>query len=127
MGLQRGRADAAMTAAYKRYGRDFERAYQAADSLDPNNPVARSIVMGILNDADPGEALMNWYDQTGGRRQPAHLGGHGGAGRLPPSLNDAEGGRTHGRGGGKWNEGHGARGEGGFVGDEADIFASAFR
>jgi hypothetical protein len=87
--MQGGRCDAAMEAAHRKYGKDFERAYEAVATLDPNNPVARSIVMGIVNDQDPGCALMDWYEQT--RRPPASAV-HG---RLPwpwcrqPSLQQA--------------------------------------
>jgi hypothetical protein len=42
--LEEGRANAALGAAHRTYGRDFESAYDALNRLDPNNPTAKQIV-----------------------------------------------------------------------------------
>jgi len=91
--LQLGRADAAMDAGLRRFGKDFERAYDAVHRLERGNPVAQQIVHGILTDKDPRQALMDWYEVAGGRgRQPPFMGGSGGGGmRITRSLNDATG------------------------------------
>jgi hypothetical protein len=91
--LEEGRANAALGAAHRTYGRDFEAAYDALNRLDPNNPTAKSVVRGILSDPDPGRALLEWYEVTGSRgNQPPFMGGSRRASSSFRSLNNAPGG-----------------------------------
>jgi hypothetical protein len=79
--LEEGRANAALAASHRTYGRDFEAAYDALNRLDPNNPTAKQIVRGILSDPDPGRALLEWHQVAGRQgRQPPFMGGSGGPG-----------------------------------------------
>jgi hypothetical protein len=88
--LEEGRANAALGAAHRTYGRDFEAAYDALNRLDPNNPTAKQIVRGILSDPDPGRALLEWHQVAGRQgRQPPFMGGSGGPGARLRSLNSS--------------------------------------
>jgi hypothetical protein len=60
---QGDRINSSMGYAHQRYGQDFERAYEnVTKGLDANNPAHRNIVNQIVNDADPGAALMKAND-----------------------------------------------------------------
>ena len=70
-------------AAYaNEYGEDFRTAYSDLTSLNPNNPVHRSLVQEIYNADDPGAALMDWHANGG-----AQVHGRGRRGVDLPSLN----------------------------------------
>jgi hypothetical protein len=87
------RNNASMAAAHRTYGRDFEQAYDALQRLDPNNPVAREIVRGIMADEDPGQAILQWHESHGSRGPQAPF--MGGSRRAPSafrSLNSSGGG-----------------------------------
>ena len=86
------RNNASMAAAHRQYGKDFERAYDALQRLDPNNSVAREIVRGVMADEDPGQALLQWYEGYGSRgNQPPFMGGSRRAPSAFRSLNNSPG------------------------------------
>ena len=75
------RNNASLEAARRKYGRDFEQAFHSLNSLDPGNLTAKNIVNSIMQEEDPGEAVMTWYSAIGNRgRLPPFLGGSGGPG-----------------------------------------------
>ena len=85
------RVNASMHAAHARYGHEFARAYQNLTGTNPNHPAARALVQSIYNAQDPGQALMEWHQSTGGRPIPVAVGGGARTGRrLPPSLSSGE-------------------------------------
>jgi hypothetical protein len=87
------RNNASMAAAHRQYGKDFERAYDALQRLEPGNSVARGIVQGIMADEDPGQALLQWYEGYGSRgNQPPFMGGSRRAPSAFRSLNSSGGG-----------------------------------
>jgi hypothetical protein len=57
------RVNSSMGYAHRRYGQDFETAYtNVTKGLDASNPAHRHIVSQIVNDADPGAAIMKAND-----------------------------------------------------------------
>ena len=89
--LAGSRVNASMHAAHARYGHEFARAYQNLTSTNPNHPAARTLVQSIYHSDDPGAALMEWHQSTGGRPVPVAVGGGARTGRrLPPSLSSGE-------------------------------------
>ena len=132
--MKDSRVNASMSAAHRDHGRDFEQAYSNLMSLDSNDPAARGLVQKIYAHADPGAALMEWHEISGGRAG-AFMGGRGGgtarSGRIMPSLNSGtpasyrqpsgRSGRSDG-----WPVGED---DGGYADNETerDIMASAFR
>ncbi len=82
------RANAALEAAHARYGRDFERVYQAAAAMDRRNPLSNQLLYSILNAADPGEALMQLHGNpllgmlSSGAPPPPFMPGPRGASRA---------------------------------------------
>jgi hypothetical protein len=85
--LESDRVNASLRAAHEERGQDFSRAYQQMTSMDPSHPAARTLVQTIWNSPDPGRALMEIYDKTGGEPMPRAVGGQYQAGLSPPSLN----------------------------------------
>jgi hypothetical protein len=58
--LQNNRAEAALQAAHDRYGDSFIDAMQNIKAMDPNDPLACSIVQRAMSSEDPGEAMMRF-------------------------------------------------------------------
>jgi hypothetical protein len=54
----------ALTAQGER-GFEFQAGYRALTSLDPRNPQNRAMVQRIINSPDPGQALLNWFEDNG--------------------------------------------------------------
>jgi hypothetical protein len=121
------RVEASMGAAHHEHGAEFEKAYKNITSMDPGNTAARNLVQSIYNDRDPGRALMDWHQVSGGNT-PRAMGAGTLRGISLPSLNSATGG-----GGGQRSARSGGHaegwGDGGFGsdGEEADIFRHASR
>jgi hypothetical protein len=87
------RNNASMAAAHRQYGKDFELAYDELQRLDPNNPVAREIVRGIMADEDPGQAILQWHESYGSRGpQAPFMGGNRKTPSAFRSLNNSPGG-----------------------------------
>jgi hypothetical protein len=87
------RNNASMAAAHRQYGADFERAYDALQRLDPNNPVAREFVRGVMADEDPGQAILQWHESYGSRGpQAPFMGGNRKTPSAFRSLNSSGGG-----------------------------------
>jgi hypothetical protein len=59
--LQEARINASMNHAARKYGRDFDDAYNDLITMAPNSPLAREIVNSVVRGADPGETLMQWH------------------------------------------------------------------
>jgi hypothetical protein len=55
--------NATLSAAHEEHGRDFEAAYRALTSLNPQDAMARAVVQRIWNAPNPGSALMRWHSQ----------------------------------------------------------------
>jgi hypothetical protein len=60
--LENARGEASMVHAHKKYGRDFEDAYNDLQQMDTNNPLSHSIMQAIKTAADPGEKLMEFHN-----------------------------------------------------------------
>jgi hypothetical protein len=86
--------NAAFGAAHRDHGDRFEEAYRDLTSMDPRNPVARSVVQAIYHDDDPGAALMEWHTHRANSAVAGggYRGGHGNPGLGLPSLNSQGGG-----------------------------------
>jgi hypothetical protein len=83
--MQASRVNASLGAAHRDYGRDFEAAYKNLTSMDRNNPAARNLVQSIWDDPEPGKALMDWHQVSGGHT-PRAMGAGARQGTIP-SLN----------------------------------------
>jgi hypothetical protein len=95
--LEGSRVNASLAAAHREHGADFEAAYRQMTSMDPSHYAARALVQSIWNSDDPGRALMEFYDKTGGEPVPRAVGGQYSRGSNPPSLNSQSGGGRSGR------------------------------
>lgn len=95
--LDQQRQNASLNAAARDYGDEFITAYGNVLKMDPNNLAARNLVQGIMADRDPGRALMDWHEMSGGQTPRAM-----GAPRMAdprtviPSLNSQTPGRSRG-------------------------------
>jgi hypothetical protein len=57
------RVNQSLAAAHREFGEDFEQAYgDISQRLDPRNPTHANLVRGIVNDENPGRALMQARD-----------------------------------------------------------------
>ena len=83
--LENERINNSMAAAHQEYGVEFERAYNALTTMDPNNRLAREIVQSVTSARDPGRALMELHGNdlvnslNSGRPPPScpgHVGPH---------------------------------------------------
>jgi hypothetical protein len=54
----------ALTAQGER-GFEFQAGYRALTSLDARDPQSRATVQRIINSPDPGQALLNWFEDNG--------------------------------------------------------------
>jgi hypothetical protein len=52
--------------AWGRRGFEFNAAYQSLTRLDPRDPQAQALVRNITRAADPGQAILDWFEETGG-------------------------------------------------------------
>lgn len=55
--------NASLGAAHEEHGKNFEAAYRALTSLNPQDPLARAQVQRVWNAPNPGGALMRWHKQ----------------------------------------------------------------
>jgi hypothetical protein len=53
-------------AATGQRGYEFREAYARLTSLNPADPAARATVSRIVSSRDPGQALLDWFEQNGG-------------------------------------------------------------
>jgi len=65
-----------MEGAHRAHGKEFEAAYQRLTSLDPKDPLHRGVVQRIAASRDPGEALMDWYGDSGDESRAGRSAGN---------------------------------------------------
>lgn len=62
--LENNRVETSMAIAHAFHKDGFEKAFEAINKLNPQNPDDRTTVQRIYNSPNPGEALVNWHKRS---------------------------------------------------------------